>query len=338
MVKLSDSDEKKWLYIWIILLAGSSVLMLIILLNLITQLDFTFVIFLVSTKFLAGFGVIMGITGLVIFMFKKFEKKFKGKQNKWKIKALFIFVLIIIIGLLVYQGPYKFYDIATSTGGGGNIFMYLFDQLLFIYGIVSLILRQYMLPVWKNEFDDVLHKSLMDKLKKGWTEKVRGAKKKWHSWRKNYAKAYLQDQLSLKEYLKIWRRKFAIITLLFLGIGNFIFTIICVILIMAWYLIFIKKVNGLKKYEVYLFVAACVAICVITVLTTFDITLGQLFLLKRTWALLIQISQFSGLVVGVILYFLQMLPPILNSKDNGKDKGKKKKNDRKKNNKKDKKG
>ncbi|MFX0100683.1 MAG: hypothetical protein ACFFCS_14000 [Candidatus Hodarchaeota archaeon] len=328
MGKKKEVDGKKWLYLWIVLIAAGTAVMLLILLSGMTQLDFTFVIFLVTLKFLAGFGVIMGITGLVIFMFTKFEKKFKGKQNKWKIKAVFILALLIIIGLMIYQGPYKFWDIVTSTGGSDNIFMILFDAFLFIYGIFALILRQYAIPVWRNEFDDVLHQSLMDKIKDGWTEKVRGAKKRFFSWRKNYAKAYLQDQLSLKEYLKEWRRKFAIITLLFLGIGNLIFTVICVILIMTWYLVFIKKVRELKKYEKYLFIGACIALMVLVVLMAFDITLGQLYQLKKTWALLIQIAQFSGLIVGVILYLMQMWP-IISSLEKGKGKEKDKEKEKK---------
>jgi len=49
-------------------------------------------------------------------------------------------------------------------------------------------------------------------------------KKRYFSWRGNYAKVQIQDQMTLGEILEIWRTRFAVYLLLPIGISSLIFT------------------------------------------------------------------------------------------------------------------
>ncbi|MCK4286803.1 MAG: hypothetical protein KAX18_11400, partial [Candidatus Lokiarchaeota archaeon] len=70
--------------------------------------------------------------------------------------------------------------------------------------------------------------------KKKAKKEERDIKKKYFSLRKEFARAQVQDQMTVKEILDIWRNKFAINFLLVLALGSLIFTPIAFICIMYW--------------------------------------------------------------------------------------------------------
>ncbi|NMC04741.1 MAG: hypothetical protein GYA24_05985, partial [Candidatus Lokiarchaeota archaeon] len=67
-----DTWEKKLAIAWIALLGGTGAVMLLLLSTDDRSLHFTLVIFLIVVKFLAGFGNVIGIAGVIVFILTKF--------------------------------------------------------------------------------------------------------------------------------------------------------------------------------------------------------------------------------------------------------------------------
>ncbi|MBD3353922.1 MAG: hypothetical protein GF364_20740, partial [Candidatus Lokiarchaeota archaeon] len=136
-----DSYFKKIIIFWVISLSLTTVLMLFLLLTGETSLNFSIDILLVTLKFLSGFGLILSITSLAIFVLEKFSDEFKGNENRKNIKIFLLIMLLIPIALLIYNG-YNIYASYKTQSNVDNIF----DQLIFIYGVLSLIISLYIKP------------------------------------------------------------------------------------------------------------------------------------------------------------------------------------------------
>lgn len=307
-VKHVDLWEKKLLLIWTIMLAGSSAVMLFLLLTGEASLNFTLVIFMIVIKFLAGFGTVIGISSVIIFVLTKFEDKFKGEENKKRLKALLVFMLLVLVVLVVYEGPVKIIESVIKHGDADNIF----DKLLFVYGIVSLMYSLYIRPIWKGDFLAVTVTTTSDQIKTGLKTATRGIKKKFFIWRKNYAKAELQEQQQMQDFLKKLRQQLAVIVLPFLGAGTVVFTVICAIFIFAWLRIFVvAKERKPNKPEIILLACACIGISAIAIMLPFFFDATPLYTTIREGYFGTYISQFAGLFIASIIYLRKMLAPII---------------------------
>ncbi|HME51670.1 MAG TPA: hypothetical protein VKM55_05590 [Candidatus Lokiarchaeia archaeon] len=316
---LTDAWEKKLVLIWIIILAATTAVMLFLLLTGESSLNFTLIIFLMAVKFLAGFGTVIGITSAIIFVLTKFERLFKGEEHKKNLKALLIFMLLILIVLNVYYGPVKIVQSIIKQGDADTIF----DKLLFVYGIVSLFFTLYIHPIWKGDFLAATMPTTGDNIKKGIKSASRGIKKRFFTWRKNYAKAELQQQLGMQEFLKRLRQHLAVIVLPFLGVGNIVFTIICAIFIVIWLRIFVFKDRKLEKIEFIFLACACIGISVIAVLLPFVFDATPLYTTIRAGYFGMYIVNFAGLLIASIIYLRKMLGPVMEKRKKAQIKEKK---------------
>nr|MDO8115477.1 hypothetical protein [Candidatus Sigynarchaeota archaeon] len=300
-----DPWEKKLAMTWGIVLAATGAVMMFLLITGEASLNFTLVIFLMVVKFLAGFGTVIGISSFVIFMLTKFADKFNGEENKKKLNLLLFSAVAIILFLLVYQGPYKIIQSFLVTGDTDNII----DKLLFIYGIVSLMFSLYIKPLLKDEFIAVTTVTTGDMIKKGLSGTASNIKKKFFAWRKDYGKVERAEQEQLKEYLNVFRQRLAVVMMLFLGAGNVVFTIICAIFILGWLRIFYFTKRKPFRYEIYLIVGACIAICAISTLMSLVLDKTPLYVTIMGAFFFTYISQFLGLLIAAILYLRRLLGP-----------------------------
>jgi hypothetical protein len=303
-----DAWEKKFAIIWIVILSAATAVMLLLLLTGESSLDFTLVIFLMVVKFLAGFGTVIGITSAIIFVLTKFEKLFKGEEHKKNLKMLLICMFLIIIGLNVYNGPFKIVQsIINPKKDVDNIF----DKIMFVYGIVSLFFSLYIHPIWKGDFLMATAPTKGDNIKKGLKSASRGIKKRFFTWRKNYAKAELQQQLGMKEFMTNLRQHLAVIVLPFLGAGTIVFTVICVIFVFTWLRIFLLKERKLVKIEFIFLACACIGITVIAVLLPFVFDQTPFYATIQAGYFGTYIANFAGLLIASIIYLNKMLGPII---------------------------
>lgn len=299
---------RKLAIIWGVLLGVTTALMILILTRgeASITLNSTLVIFLVVIKFLAGLGTPMGLATLTIIAFTRFEKWFSGEKNRANVRRFIYFILFVLIVLLIYQGPYRITTSIINPGAGQNFL----DIILYVYGIISLFLTVYLMPLWKERFFVYKVSTEKDALKNAVSATVKGVKTRFLTWRKEYAKVELQKQTTLKGRLDELRREIAIFTFIFIGIGCLIFTPLCAIFIMIWLRIYLLYDDKRPlRYEVHLLITASAVIAVIAVMFPFlPLTFYDTIL---NYSYLIFIAQFIGLSISCFLYMSELLRPIL---------------------------
>lgn len=299
---------KKILFIWIAILAGTTCLMLYILLLGELSLTSTLVVFLVVIKFLAGFGLPMGIATFVIWVLTHFEKWFSGEENRANLRRFLYFIVFVLIVVLIYEGPYNIISSILNPGANESIL----SILLYVYGIASLFITMYIWPLLRNKF--FMYKLIAEKevLKKSVTQTFQGIKTRFQSWRKQYAKVEIQKQISLKDRLNEVRRQIAIFTFIFLGIGCLIFMPLSGIFIFIWlrmYLIYTDERP--LKFEIFLLIGACIVIMIIALLEPFIPPITAMFsMLFSNYYYVVYIAQFIGLLISSMIYIYNLLKPI----------------------------
>ncbi|MFX1339863.1 MAG: hypothetical protein ACFFDK_14720, partial [Promethearchaeota archaeon] len=212
-------------------------------------LDLTFLIFFWLIYFLSGFGLILNISILFLFICEKL----KHKIRKIGVNC-FIIIQIIIIFLV---NIYAIYRIYSSFVGEGGLLMYgiwdnrfaWIDNIIYIFSIISLLIFLYINPIIKNNFKDAIVQGRAITWKFGAKQIGREIKKKYYTLRSKYAKLQLQNQLSGNELLKLWQNKFAVFFLILLAIAAFIITPIAFICVVFWLKIFIFDKSEIKNYE-----------------------------------------------------------------------------------------
>ncbi len=241
-------DEKKFRLVYIVGLIVTTIIMIWIIAFGQTSLHFTFVIFFWIVKYLSGFGLILSISnGFLIIMDKR-----KEKLSKKGVNALVIFQIIIPILLIIYSIYKIFQSYAESTATPSVIIWDVnnwFDNVIYIYGILSLLLNLYIIPIIRDEFEEAVELGKLKFWKKGAQRVARGIKKRYFRLKKDYAKAQIQDQMTVKEILDLWRNKFAVNLLLVTTVGTFIFTPISFICIMYWLRLYVFFRSETNKYE-----------------------------------------------------------------------------------------
>lgn len=243
-------DAKKFNTIYIAGLLLSTVFMILILLFWIRIASYTFLIFFWVLKFLSGFGIILSIANGFLLLLDKSKNKISKKGTN----LLIIFQIIIPILFVIFA----LYNIISSSIGGSGTFgqsifwsqIYLIlNNLLYLYGIVSLLLNLYIIPIVRDQFEEAVELGKLNWWKKSAKKVGRSIKKKYFKLKKEFAKAQIQDQMSVKEILDLWRNKFAINLLLVFSVGSLIFTPITFVCVLYWLRLYVFFRNETNKYE-----------------------------------------------------------------------------------------
>ena len=194
-------------------------------------------------KLLSGFGLILTVANGILWILSRFTEKFSKKHVQ-----LLVIIQVIVPGIFIGYSIYSIISnlhLATSPTG----IHYWFDLLIFLFGILSLMLTLYIIPLIREEFQEAVDTGIIKRIKKGAKKIGRKMKKGYFGWRGKYAKVQIQDQMTLGEVLDIWRNRFAVYLLIPIAIGSLIFTPIAFICIVFWLKIIVVDKGEPKFYE-----------------------------------------------------------------------------------------
>jgi len=239
-------NDRNYLMIYIIGLALTSIFMIIILFG-ILKVKFTFLIFFWVVKFLSGFGLILSISnGFLILLDKTKEKIGKKEKIVNNIVIAQVIIPILLIVWAIYQVISSYLDPGLFSR---DEFIFWIDLILFVYGIASLLINLYIIPIISEQFEKAVEQGKFQRLKKSVKKAGRGIKKRYFKFRKDYAKVQIQDQMTIKELLNLWQSKLAIYFLLIIATGSLTFSPITFICVMFWLGIFEYLGGEPKNYE-----------------------------------------------------------------------------------------
>ena len=281
-----------------------TVLLLFMVFNIIYNLfiiDFSLLIFFWAVKFLSGFGIMLSIAnGFLIFL-----KKFKARIEK---KHLNIFNIVQVITPLIIIS-YAIYQVISSYLSGKFFsqtgFWLILNLLIYFYGIISLLINLYILPIIRDQIEEAVELGKLGWWKKRAKKAARGIKKKYFELRKEYASAQVQDQMTTKEILDLWRKKFALNFLLIIGIGSILFTPITFICIVFWLRIFIFFRSKVKTYEKISLLVSLIFIGLISLILPF-LNLPVYASIERFyWSA--QIFYLVGVIIAAIIFIKKLL-------------------------------
>ncbi|MFX0032131.1 MAG: hypothetical protein ACFE8E_04375 [Candidatus Hodarchaeota archaeon] len=228
---------------YVVGLIAATIFMILELIFGFVALNFTFLIFFWTMKLLSGFGLIITIANAILWLLNRFTEKFTKKHIQ-----ILVIIQAIVPGILAGYSIYTiFSNLPPITPP--TVLEYWVDLLLFLYGIISLTISLYIIPLIKSEFQEATETGLIRRVKGGVKKIGRGIKKRYYTWRGKYAKVQIQDQMTLGEVLDIWRDRFAVYLLIPIAIGSLIFTPITFICIIFWLKILILDKGEPKFYE-----------------------------------------------------------------------------------------
>lgn len=265
-----------------------------------TLLNYTLLFFFWVLKFLSGFGLILTVTNMFLFLLNLV----KDKVGKTAVNA-FIIIQVVIPVILIIFGIYKIVSsLGPSPAATIEDISFWMDFLLFTFGICSISLSLYIVPLLKEEFQGAVDEGLFTRVKRGAKKVGRGAKKKYFSFRKKYAKVEIQDQTTIKEILEIWRSKFAVYLLLPLGIGSLIFTPITFVCLVFWIRFFVFDEDP-EPYERFALLISIIFVATIGILSylfdwVFYSAISEFF-----WS--IELFYLTGIVLSSIIFIYQVI-------------------------------
>jgi hypothetical protein len=234
---------KKFDIFYIIGLVAATIFMILEMIFGFVALNITFLIFFWVMKLLAGFGLILTVANGILWILSRFTEKFSKKHVQ-----ILIITQVIVPGIFV---GYAIYSIISSlppaTPPTG--IQYWLDLLVFLYGIISLMLSLYIIPLIQEEFQEAVEMGIIKRMKRGTKKVGRKMKKTYFNWRGKYAKAQIQDQMALGDVLEIWRNQFAVFLLIPIAIGSLIFSPIAFVCIVFWLKIMVFDKSEPKFYE-----------------------------------------------------------------------------------------
>jgi hypothetical protein len=290
---------KKFDIFYIVGLVATTIFMILELIFSFVSLNFTFLIFFWTMKLLSGFGLILTIANGILWILNHFTEKFSKKH----VQVLVITQVIIpgiFIGYAIYTIISSLPPAASPTG-----IQYWLDLLIFLYGIISLMLTLYIIPLIREEFQEAVESGIFKRIKKGAKKIGRRMKKSYFNWRGKYAKAQIQDQMTLGEVLDIWRNRFAVYLLIPIAIGSLIFTPITFICIIFWLKITVLDKGDPKFYERIALLVSMIWITIISCLSyifdlTFYTSIQPLF-----WT--IQVFYLIGIIISTLIFINQFI-------------------------------
>ncbi len=299
-------DAKKYHWFYFIGLIISSFLMMLILFLWMNISAYTFLIFFWVVKFLSGFGLILSITNVFLFLLSRSKKKISTRGTN----VLIVFQILVPIVLILYalNKLYSSYIGAPNTMSMTGVwadFYVLFDNIIYIYGILSLLIQLYLIPILKQEFDIIINKGRNQKWGSSIKNFGRNANKQVAKWRKEDAKVKYLDQKSIKELLDNWRNRFAVILLIPLAIGSLSFTPITFILVIMWAKIIIWDRSDIHSYEKIAIFISIVLIGLIAVLTPYFEFGIYSRIANYLWTL--NIFYLVGILAATLLFIVKLL-------------------------------
>ena len=192
-------DLKKFDIFYIIGLVAATIFMILELIFGFVALDISFLIFFWTMKLLAGFGLILTVANGILWILNRYTEKFSKKHVQ-----VLIIIQVIIPGIFIGFAIYSIFSNLPPAEPPTGI-QYWFDLLVFLYGIISLMLTLYIIPLIREEFQEAVDTGLIKWVKRGAKKIGRKMKKRYFSWKGKYAKVQIQDQMTLGEVLDIWR-------------------------------------------------------------------------------------------------------------------------------------
>ena len=297
-------EEKSYKLLYIIGLISSSIIMLWVFIFGILTLNITFLIFFWVIMFLSGFGLILGIANGFLLLMDKFSGKLKKKSTKSLI-VVEIIIPTILIGYAIYKIFSSYFQATAVTQEG--IWLWI-DKILYIYGIVSLLLTLYILPLASEQFQKAVELGKLTFWKKKAKKVAREIKKKYFSLRKEFAKAQVQDQMTVKEILDLWRNKFAINVLLVLAIGSLIFTPIAFIFVMYWLHLYVFFRIQTRSWEKVILLVGMIWIGLIAVVSPFLPFLNlQIYETIDPYFWTVNVFYLVGILVATYIFIKKLL-------------------------------
>ncbi|NHJ23987.1 MAG: hypothetical protein EAX89_05400 [Candidatus Lokiarchaeota archaeon] len=265
LLLLLTMKETNLKFIYYIGMAISLVIMLLIMIFGVLTLNITSLIFFYAIKFLAGFGLILSIAnGFLVLLDKASEKMDKKATNI--VVIIEIIIPFVFIGYAIYQIFSSFFKSTLFSQEG---FWLVVEILIYIYGLLSLLVNLYILPLFKDTFYKSVELSKFIGFKKGAKKAARKVKKKYYSLKGEYAKLEKQDHLTIRDLLGTWRNKFAVNFLVILAIGSLIFTPIAFICVMYWLRLYVLFRIERKNYERFALLIGISIIGIIALLAPF---------------------------------------------------------------------
>ena len=290
---------KKFDIFYIIGLVATTIFMILELIFGFIELNFTFLIFFWTMKVLSGFGLILTVANGILWLLNRFTEKFSKKHVQ-----ILIIVQVIVPGIFI---GYSIYSIvsnlppATSPTG----IQYWFDLLIFIYGLISLMLSLYIIPLIREEFQEAVDTGVIKRIKSGAKKLGRKMKKSYFSWRGKYAKVQIQDQMTLGEVLDIWRNRFAVYLLIPIAIGSLIFTPLAFICIIFWLKIIIFDKGEPKFYER---IALLISMIWITTISCLSYAFDLVFYISiEPFFWTIQLFYLVGILISTVIFINQFI-------------------------------
>ncbi len=294
-------EEKKLKQIYIVGLTVSAVVMVLLFLFTSVLLNVTFLVFFYAIRFLSGFGLILSISNGILIIMDKLSNRI-GKRGT----TALIILEIVIPGLLIAYAIYKIISsflensVITQTG----IWLW-FDNILYIYGIASLLLTLYIIPLANEQFYKAVELSKFTGVGKGAKTVARKVKKKYFSLRKEYAKVQVQDQMSIKEILDLWRNKFAVNFLLVIAVGSLVFAPIAFICVMYWLRLYVFFRADSKNYERFSLLIAMIWIGFIAIISPFLNLAFYTAIAPYFWT--VNVAYLIGILLATLIFISKLL-------------------------------
>jgi len=250
-------------------------------------------------KLLSGFGLIITVANGILWLLNRFTDKFTEKHVQ-----ILVIIQIIVPGILV---GYAIYTIVSSLSPAppSTGLYYWVDLLIFLYGILSLMISLYIIPLIREEFREAVERGIFTRIKKGAKKAGRGIKKRYFTWMEKYAKAQIQDQITLRELVDTWRDRFAVYLLIPIAIGSLIFTPIVFICVLFWLKVFILDKGEPKFYER---IALLVSMIWITVISSVSYVFDLVFytsIKPLSWT--IQIFYLVGILISSAIFIYRFI-------------------------------
>ena len=152
---------KKFDIFYIIGLAGTTIFMILEFIFGFVPLDFSYLIFFWTMKLLSGLGLILTVANVILWILNRFTEKFSKKH----VQILIIFQIIvpgIFIGFAIYSIISNLPPATPPTG-----IQYWFDLIIFLYGVISLMLSLYIIPLIREEFQEAIETGVIKRIKRG---------------------------------------------------------------------------------------------------------------------------------------------------------------------------
>jgi hypothetical protein len=284
---------------YIVGIVGTTIFMILEFVLGFVNLNFTFLIFFWVMKLLSGFGLIITVANGILWLLNRFTEKFSKKH----VQALII-AQIVVPGIFIGYSIYSIISNLPPTTPLTGI-DYWFDLLIFLYGIISLMLSLYIIPLIREEFQEAVESGIIKRIKTGAKKIGRKMKKKYFSWRGKYAKVQIQDQMTLGEVLSIWRNRFAVYLLIPIAISSIIFTPIAFVCVIFWLKIIVFDKGDPKFYER---IALLISMIWITVISTLSYTFDLIFFTSiEQFFWTIQVFYLIGIIISTVIFLFQFI-------------------------------